>query len=1589
MNFIANLASSLLDEQEKFTDLTQVSVVDADACLDVLKKRFDNQKIYTHCGPLLVAVNPYSDIEGLYSDEVLEQHLALMPADGTEPHVYGMAARAYQKMMASGNNQAVVISGESGAGKTETAKFLLQYLAAAASGTSHNSEDGRGSLQRAVMGSNPIMESFGCAKTVRNDNSSRFGKLIVLRFTKTGRLQAASMQTYLLEKSRVIHQSAKECNFHAFFEMVHGTAPQDYGAIGLPQPAKSGPHALIQQFAYLNTDGGKLRDVERDAHNFMRTAEAMDAVGLDATEQTGALRLLTALLHLGNVSFGKGDDAKIDNAGGKALSEAAKLLACEPEHLADGMTVRKLKAGAEWVTTANSVEQATEVRHALVKQLYSYLFIWLVKRINQSLAQSPVEIEAGSYGGGPGAPSAASAAGPHIAYVDIFGFEIFERNSLEQLCINFANEKLQRLFVGVLFEAVQQMYVAEGVPVEAVEYDDNKKVVDLIGASPQGLLAMLTEECVFPKGSDTTYLGKINTAFKKNVAFGEQKTSPTTFAVHHFAGEVTYDVTGFLEKNKDPISQDLQVLVEFSDDPFVATMMKVAADHVREEAANAAAAPAEQAGGAGAAARRGRGGPAPSKMRSGKFVGVVDGFKASLRSLIATLQDGELHFIRCLKPNDGKEAQSWDRDVSKRQLQSAGLVQAVSASREGYADHLPPAHVVGSFGPLVPDLDLEQLDPHDLDIAARVLEECGVKPEQYAVGKTKIFLRPGVRGELERQRLEHIAERATLVQAMVRGVLARLLLRRLRESARKKAEEKRLREEAIRRQREEAERRRQEAIRKEAEARAKAEAEEAERRKKVQSARSLSFDRKRRKRLEEEERKKREEEMEREARKRAAEAKREEAQARMRDRLALEGMNLEAALERDVGASVDVTDGGGDGGEEDAVRRTEMAVARAEAAANAAASTTLGSLELPDSPSPAKAGGGPLGGGGFKLNLPTPGKASPAGLGAAVKAAPAPARLVEQRRMDEIASTFTCPLEDVIAFAEMIGMDPQEDLDLLWIADEALQAPEPVGWEQRLDPRGNTYYCNTITNMTMVQHPVDYHYQQLYLQMKMQRQQQQQYALMSPRSREQFDRTGGAAGLGLGDAARNGSPGGFRLDLRSISADSDDGSGPAQATPRGWLSRAKSVLTPRGSSSSEPRDSGIQNYVCQELEARVFRGNERLGMELNAYNQILSFQPGGPTDRHPDVKKHDRILGVDGIMLGSKMLTDVLQNAPEHTFIIERWAPPRGQVPPRPASPRTLLSLGKARANGASLEEAVEQAERDFQSRHMQSRSARRKAEKEAAANGGAPTCSRFNVTLVRHEPGGGLGIVADEDNVVVDMVPGSPADLQRTRESKGDPRLQLGDKIITVDGITLTPELPLSEAIQPQESHVLSVERIKAADPPGKAPSASSPMSPRGLLKAITPRGSKDKERQGANGSSPSPAAPSRALREVRLYKATEDERLGIRFVRDDDGFDRAMWGREDAVTPIVAALDPKGEAARAGIEIDDMVLSINGQTGLSNTEAAAQLRDLSGTIVLVVRRTAWLGQMNGGGGMGGSAQEEVSTPTPETPRSAMRRLI
>eukprot|EP00962_Isochrysis_galbana_P034595 scaffold11731_cov119-Isochrysis_galbana.AAC.8 len=484
MNFIKNAMSNLLDDQATFTDLTQVAVVDAEACLSVLCHRHARGSVYTHCGPMLVAVNPYHEIPELYTPDVLERHVRLAPSEEPPaPHVYCTAAKAYRRAMSSGTDQAIVISGESGSGKTETARHIVSFLADAAC----SAQD---SLHSRVIGANPITEAFGCAQTVRNHNSSRFGKFVVLHFERSGRLAGAGLQTYLLEKSRVVDVAPGETNFHAFYLVCAGQRSSQLSAYGLPAGVPA-----VRHFAYLRPkDVPLVWDAAHDRERFGQLVAALGASGIDETQQIEIWRVMLGILHLGNIGFGQGDEAATEGRPEVAALEAACMLLGAPvDQLRDAMCKRRFKAGTEWVNTVNTPAQAAEVRSGLAKHLYASLFSWLVETVNGSL----------------GAPAGGQLAGPRIGCVDIFGFEDLKTNSLEQLCINFANEKLHRLFVGSLFEAAVVMYAREGVEVEATPYADNQPVVDLIGGKPTSLMAMLTEECVFPKGSDVLFLQKV------------------------------------------------------------------------------------------------------------------------------------------------------------------------------------------------------------------------------------------------------------------------------------------------------------------------------------------------------------------------------------------------------------------------------------------------------------------------------------------------------------------------------------------------------------------------------------------------------------------------------------------------------------------------------------------------------------------------------------------------------------------------------------------------------------------------------------------------------------------------------------------------------------------------------------------------------------------------------------------------------------------------------------------------------------------------------------------------------------------------
>ena len=450
-------------------------------------------------------------------------------------------------MVANDASQSILITGESGAGKTETTKFVMKYLAGLAGGTG---------MEDRVLETNPILEAFGNAKTVHNNNSSRFGKLIEIYFNRSRAICGALIQTYLLEKSRVAHQLPGERSYHVFYQLCRGAAADERAACLLPAADD------LETFAYLRGSGCTQIPGVDDAAEFAEVKRAMGDVGIGADQQRGIWRVLSAVLWLGNVEFSSpGDSDAADVAAGEseaALARAAELLGVPPAALAAALTRRNMVAGGEHITRELSVAAATENRDALAKAVYESLFRWLVNAINAALAVGQ------------------TAAATSLCILDIYGFECFAQNSFEQLCINYANERLQQQFAAHLFKLEQAVYEEEGVDWARVEFEDNQECVDLIECRPPagvGLLSLLDEECMFPKGCDSSFAAKLRRTHEDHPRFSYNSKAPgDDFTLHHYAGPVVYSADRFLDKNRDALSPDLAGVLAAAGDALVVAL---------------------------------------------------------------------------------------------------------------------------------------------------------------------------------------------------------------------------------------------------------------------------------------------------------------------------------------------------------------------------------------------------------------------------------------------------------------------------------------------------------------------------------------------------------------------------------------------------------------------------------------------------------------------------------------------------------------------------------------------------------------------------------------------------------------------------------------------------------------------------------------------------------------------------------------------------------------------------------------------------------------------------------------------------------
>ncbi|XP_073025671.1 myosin-2-like [Primulina eburnea] len=696
------------DILEGVDDLIQLSFLNEPSVLHNLQYRYDRDIIYSKAGPVLVAVNPFKDVPLYRNDFVTAYRQRLLDS----PHVYAIAGTAYNEMMTDNINQSIIISGESGAGKTETAKIAMQYLAAVGGGT--------GGIESEILQTSCILEAFGNAKTSRNDNSSRFGKLIEIHFSALGKICGAKIQTFLLEKSRVVQLANGERSYHIFYQLCAGAPPDLRGRLKLKNAC---------DYSYLSqSDCLEIQDIN-EVQKFHLLMVALDTVGICKADQEHAFEMLAAVLWLGNISFLVIDnDNHIEVIADEAVTSAASLMGCSTQDLLQAMSTRYIQAGKDKVSKRLTLQQAIDSRDALAKFIYAGLFDWLVEVINISLV------------------SGKQHTGRSIGILDIYGFESFKKNSFEQFCINYANERLQQHFNRHLFKLEQEEYELDGIDWTKVDFEDNQKCLDLFEKKPIGLISLLDEESNFPKATDVTFATKLKQHLNNFHCFkGERGGS---FSVRHYAGEVLYSTAEFLEKNRDTLhSEIIQLLLSCT-----AQLPQLFASTLLGQSQIPASSMVIQSG-----------------LVACQKQSVATKFKSQLFKLMQQLESTTPHFIRCIKPNNKKLPGLFEKDLVLEQLRCCGILEVVRISRSGYPTRMMHQEFSRRYGFLLVD---DNACPDPLSTSIAVLQQFNILPETYQVGYTKLYFRAGQIGALEDVR-KQVLQGTVEVQKCFRGHRAR------------------------------------------------------------------------------------------------------------------------------------------------------------------------------------------------------------------------------------------------------------------------------------------------------------------------------------------------------------------------------------------------------------------------------------------------------------------------------------------------------------------------------------------------------------------------------------------------------------------------------------------------------------------------------------------------------------------------------------------------------------------------------------------------------------------------------------------------
>ncbi|RCI02977.1 Myosin type-2 heavy chain 1, partial [Rhizopus stolonifer] len=724
-------------KMEYTDDLTNLSYLNEPSVLNTIRTRYMQRLIYTYSGIVLIAVNPFARVS-LYDSDIVQQYSGRRRGE-LEPHLFAIAEDAYRCMIREQINQTIVVSGESGAGKTVSAKYIMRYFATAddQDGKKQKSTSGMTAVEEQILATNPIMEAFGNAKTTRNDNSSRFGKYIEIQFDHSANIVGAKIRTYLLERSRLIYQPETERNYHIFYQLCAGIPVSEKKEFELDD---------FEQFHYLNQSGtGTIPGVD-DILEFEATQRALSTVGLSVQLQWKIFRLLAALLHIGNIQITGRGDAMLSETD-PALLTATRLLGIQPAEFRKWIVRKQIVTRSEKIVTNLSPAQAQVVKDSVAKYVYANLFDWLVSVTNESLSCSD-----------------SSKVATFIGVLDIYGFEHFKKNSFEQFCINYANEKLQQQFNQHVFKLEQEEYLREKINWTFIEFSDNQKCIELIEAK-LGILSLLDEESRLPSGSDQGFVQKLytnfdNPGFKKY--FKKPRFSNTAFTIAHYALDVQYEAENFIDKNKDTVPDEHLSLLQNAEFDFLKDVLDKAA------ANNTVTQPESKR---------------LSMISRKPTLGSI--FKSSLINLMETIGNTNVHYIRCVKPNEAKVAWEFDPNMVLSQLRACGVLETIRISCAGYPSRWTFEEFADRYYALVSSnhWDPQVAKPDVRDLCSIILSVSIADQDMYQLGITKLFFRAGQLAYLEKLRSDRFNECAVILQKHMKRIIYRARYLRMKELA--------------------------------------------------------------------------------------------------------------------------------------------------------------------------------------------------------------------------------------------------------------------------------------------------------------------------------------------------------------------------------------------------------------------------------------------------------------------------------------------------------------------------------------------------------------------------------------------------------------------------------------------------------------------------------------------------------------------------------------------------------------------------------------------------------------------------------------